>query len=84
MEVKAGYRVFPMTWQINLVDWNFRMYGSVRVTQTIVKQRSNLTQEDALVCGFNNVEMLHQYLDKEYPDSVGVVTIVSFEVEPLP
>jgi hypothetical protein len=79
-EVKGGYRVFPMSWQINLVDWNFNIYGSVRVIQTIVKHRNNITQEDALVCGFNDIDILHQYLDKEYPDSMGLVTIVSFEV----
>jgi hypothetical protein len=68
-----------MTWKINLGDWNVNTYGSVRVTQTIVKHRNKSTQEEALVCGFTNVKMLHEYVDKEYPDSVELVTIVSFE-----
>lgn len=79
-EIKGGYRVFPMSWQINLVDWSFVKHANVRVTQTQIKRTEDITEEDAIVCGFKNIEMLRHYLDKEYPDSMELVTIVSFLV----
>ncbi len=80
VEVKGGYRIFPMAWDIAMSDWDLNIVGKIRVTQTLVKQISEVSQEDAVVAGLVRQETLMEYLEQEYPEETKLVTFIWFRV----
>jgi hypothetical protein len=79
-EVKGGYRVFPMNANIDLLDWSKRVVGKVRIIQVKVKRVEDVDSNDAKACGFGDIGGLEVYLQEEYPDHGGIVSIVDFNV----
>ncbi len=76
---KGGYRVFPMSTQIDLLDYNKKVHGKVLVKQIEIKFQEFITDEDAKRCGFTRFTELGYYLEREYPMYGQLVTFLYFE-----
>lgn len=81
--IKKGYRVFEMCANTDLLDDVSReKVGSVQVVETAVKRSEDLVATDLDKIGFETIEDIEKYLEREYPDYLGdrsLVTIVTFE-----
>lgn len=80
VEVKGGYRVFPMSWPIAISDWEYNIIAKLRVVQVMIKHQTDITNEDAKLAGFSELESLLEYLKAEYPEGKHLATFIWFEL----
>ncbi len=76
---KGGYRVFPMSTAIDLLDWNKKKVGRVVVKKIEVKFLELMDQSDADKCGVPSPSKLGYLLELDYPTEGQLVTFVNFE-----
>ena len=76
---KGGYRVFPMSTTLDLLDWQKKVVGKIRVRKVEIKFQEYIDDEDAKRCGFTRFTELGYYLEREYPAEGQLVTFIYFE-----
>ena len=76
---KGGYRVFPMSTVIDLLDSNRKIVGKIIVKKVEVKFLELMDQTDADRCGAPSPSQLAYLLELDYPTEGQLVTFVYFE-----
>ncbi|HBG81614.1 TPA: hypothetical protein DDW69_02110 [candidate division CPR2 bacterium] len=81
--IKKGYRVCEMCATTDLLDDISRdKVGSLQVLEVIVKRSEELKKEDLVDIGFEKIDEIEEYLEREYPNYLGdrsLVSIITFE-----
>ena len=81
--IKKGYRVCEMCATTDLLDDISRdRVGTLQVLSVNVKRSEDVTGEDLEKIGFETIEEIEEYLEREYPNYLGdrsLVSIITFE-----
>lgn len=81
--IKKGYRICEMSTITDLInDGSRERIGSLQVLNVVVKRSEDLTPKDLKNIGFETIEEIEEYLEREYPNYLGdrsLVTIINFE-----
>jgi hypothetical protein len=81
--IKKGYRVCEMCTTEDLLDDETReKAGLMQILEVTVKRSEDLTKADLDKIGFEKIDEIEEYLEREYPSYLGdrsLVTIITFK-----